>query len=99
MLPIQGRIVRRTPMIKQKRVAEIGIICIIPAYLIIGQATNQYILYLGLFLYAIASATVVSCLTSLVSAVHPSTDKGALAGVFRSIGALARALAPMIAST
>ncbi|VDM75295.1 unnamed protein product [Strongylus vulgaris] len=99
MLPIQGRIVRRTPMIKQKRVAELGIMCVIPAFLIIAQATNQYMLYLGLFLYAIASATVVSCLTSLVSAVHPNTDKGALAGVFRSIGALARAIGPIVAST
>ncbi|EPB76766.1 transporter, major facilitator family protein [Ancylostoma ceylanicum] len=99
MLPIQGRIVRKTPMIKQKRVAEIGIMCIVPAFMVVAQATNQYMLYFGLFLYAIASATVVSCLTSLVSAVHPSTDKGALAGVFRSIGALARALGPVIAST
>ncbi|VDN26067.1 unnamed protein product, partial [Cylicostephanus goldi] len=46
-----------------------------------------------------ASATVVSCLTSLVSAVHPNTDKGALAGVFRSIGALARAVGPIVASS
>ncbi|KIH67112.1 transporter, major facilitator family protein [Ancylostoma duodenale] len=117
MLPIQGRIVRKTPMIKQKRVAEIGIMCIVPAFLVVAQAANQYVLYFGLFLYAIgektryfyiqkkkgyripASATVVSCLTSLVSAVHPNTDKGVLAGVFRSIGALARALGPVIAST
>ncbi|KHJ99996.1 hypothetical protein OESDEN_00059 [Oesophagostomum dentatum] len=99
MLPIQGRIVRRTPMIKQKLVAEVGLMCVVPAFLIIAQATNTYILYFGLFLYAIASATVVSCLTSLVSAVHPETDKGALAGVFRSLGALARAVGPAIAST
>ncbi|CAJ0609119.1 unnamed protein product [Cylicocyclus nassatus] len=99
MLPIQGRIVRRTPMIKQKRVAEIGIMCVIPAFLIVAQASNQYMLYFGLFLYAIASATVVSCLTSLVSAVHPTTDKGALSGVFRSIGALARAVGPIVASS
>lgn len=99
MLPIQGFVVRRTPMIRQKRVAEIGVMCIVPAFMVIAFATNIFTLYLGLFLYAIASATVVSCLTSLISAVHSCADKGALAGVFRSIGALARALGPIIAST
>uniref|UniRef100_A0A0K0D5D5 MFS domain-containing protein n=1 Tax=Angiostrongylus cantonensis TaxID=6313 RepID=A0A0K0D5D5_ANGCA len=98
MLPIQGYVVRRTPMNRQKHVAEIGVLCIVPAFLVIAFATNKFTLYLGLFLYAIASATVVSCLTSLISAVHSCPDKGALAGVFRSIGALARALGPIIAS-
>ncbi|VDM52248.1 unnamed protein product [Angiostrongylus costaricensis] len=99
MLPIQGYVVRKTPMNRQKHVAEIGVMCIVPAFLVIAFATNKFTLYLGLFLYAIASATVVSCLTSLISAVHSCPDKGALAGVFRSIGALARALGPIIAST
>ncbi|WKY15974.1 hypothetical protein Q1695_001000 [Nippostrongylus brasiliensis] len=98
MLPIQGYVVRKTPMNRQKRVAELGILCIIPAFLIMAQATTLFGLYLGLFLYAIASATVVSCLTSLITAVHPSADRGTLAGVFRSIGALSRALGPVIAS-
>ncbi|KAK5982005.1 Major facilitator superfamily domain-containing protein 10 [Trichostrongylus colubriformis] len=49
MLPIQGYVVRRTSMIKQKRVAEIGMMFVVPAFLIIAQATNQFLLYLGLF--------------------------------------------------
>lgn len=49
-------------------------------------------------LFFLASATVVPTLTSLISVVH-ETDKGAVAGVFRSIGALARALGPIFAST
>ncbi|VDP01936.1 unnamed protein product [Heligmosomoides polygyrus] len=84
---------------RQKRIAEIGIMCIVPAFLIVAQATNQFLLYLGLFLYAIASASVVSCLTSLVTTVDSSADKGALSGVFRSLGALARALGPVTASS
>nr|CDJ96342.1 Major facilitator superfamily MFS-1 domain containing protein [Haemonchus contortus] len=99
MLPIQGYVVRKTPMVKQKRIAEIGMMCVVPAFLIIAQATNQFVFYLGLFLYAIASATVVSSLTSLVTVVNPSIDKGVLAGVFRSLGALARALGPAVAAT
>ncbi|VDO65457.1 unnamed protein product [Haemonchus placei] len=99
MLPIQGYVVRKTPMVRQKRIAEIGMMCVVPAFLIIAQATNQFVFYLGLFLYAIASATVVSSLTSLVTVVNPSIDKGVLAGVFRSLGALARALGPAVAAT
>ncbi|VDL77993.1 unnamed protein product [Nippostrongylus brasiliensis] len=53
MLPIQGYVVRKTPMNRQKRVAELGILCIIPAFLIMAQATTLFGLYLGLFLYAI----------------------------------------------
>ncbi|KJH41185.1 hypothetical protein DICVIV_12844 [Dictyocaulus viviparus] len=53
MLPIQSCVVRRTPMIRQKCVVKIGIMCIIPAFMVVAQATNQFTLYLGLFLYAI----------------------------------------------
>ncbi|KAF8355978.1 hypothetical protein PRIPAC_97601 [Pristionchus pacificus] len=98
MLPIQGGYVRRTPLHKQKRLAEIGLMCIIPAFLICAIAHSVVVLYIGLALYAVASATVVPTLTSLISVVH-ETDKGAVAGVFRSIGALARALGPIFAST
>ncbi|CAI5455072.1 unnamed protein product [Caenorhabditis angaria] len=99
MLPIQGRYVRKTPIEKQKAVAEFGIACIIPAYLLVAVARTPVVLYAGLFFYAIASATVVTCLTSLVHIVHPENEKGVLAGIFRSLGCLARALGPIIAST
>ncbi|CAB3399263.1 unnamed protein product [Caenorhabditis bovis] len=99
MLPIQGKFVRKTPMERQKLVAEFGIACAIPAFLLIAVAKSTTILYLGLFFYAISSATVVSCLTSLVHIIHPESDKGVLAGIFRSLGCLARALGPIFAST
>ncbi|EFO97394.1 hypothetical protein CRE_16810 [Caenorhabditis remanei] len=99
MLPIQARYVRKTPIEKQKAVAEFGIACIIPAYLLVAVAKTPLLLYAGLFFYAIASATVVTSLTSLVHVIYPQNEKGVLAGIFRSLGCLARALGPVISST
>ncbi|CAP34389.1 Protein CBG15936 [Caenorhabditis briggsae] len=99
MLPIQGKYVRKTPIEKQKAVAEFGIACIIPAYLLVAVAQTPLVLYAGLFFYAIASATVVTSLTSLVHVIYPQNEKGVLAGIFRSLGCLARALGPVISST
>ena len=47
----------------------------------------------------LASATVVPCLTTLVSVYGGEDQKGTIMGVFRSLGALARALGPVVAST
>ncbi|PIO68031.1 hypothetical protein TELCIR_10198, partial [Teladorsagia circumcincta] len=38
---------------RQKRIAEIGMLFVVPAFLVIAQATNQFLLYFGLFLYAV----------------------------------------------
>lgn len=46
-----------------------------------------------------ASAIVVPCLTSCVSNLASAHSKGATIGVFRCLGALARALGPLFAST
>ncbi|PAV83840.1 hypothetical protein WR25_19581 [Diploscapter pachys] len=98
MLPIQGGLVRRTAMHRQKRLAEWGMICIIPAYILIALCHSISTLYLGLLFYAIASGTVVTSLSSLVNAVHAESDCGTIAGVFRSLGSLARAIGPAFAS-
>ncbi|KAK0397391.1 hypothetical protein QR680_002110 [Steinernema hermaphroditum] len=59
----------------------------------------QSVFYFGLSLYAVASATVVPCITSCVLELANESDKGVTTGIFRSLGALARALGPMVAST
>ncbi|CAJ0933496.1 unnamed protein product, partial [Mesorhabditis belari] len=99
MLPIQGHFVRKTPMHRQKLVAQVGLTCIVPAFLLCAIAESLPVLYAGLALYAIASATVVTSLTCLVTNVYPTKDHGALAGVFRSLGALSRALGPVLAAS
>ena len=46
-----------------------------------------------------ASATVVPCLTTMISIYGGADQKGTIMGVFRSLGALARAFGPVFAST
>jgi len=46
-----------------------------------------------------ASATVVPSLTTMVSVYGRDDQKGTVMGVFRALGALARALGPVFAST
>jgi len=46
-----------------------------------------------------ASATVVPSLTTMVSVYGRDDQKGTVMGVFRALGALARALEPVFAST
>ena len=50
-------------------------------------------------LFPAASAVVVPCLTTLVSSYGSAEQKGTVLGIFRSLGALARALGPVVAST
>lgn len=41
---------------------------------------------------------VVSCMTTIASKLGPEDQKGTILGIFRSLGALARAVGPIIAS-
>lgn len=45
-----------------------------------------------------ATAFVVTCMTTLISEYGKNDQKGIVLGIFRSIGALARALGPIFAS-
>ena len=40
----------------------------------------------------------VTCMMTLVTRVGPENQKGTITGIFRSLGALARACGPIIAS-
>lgn len=42
---------------------------------------------------------VVTCMMTLVTRIGPDHQKGAITGVFRSLGALARACGPIVASS
>ena len=41
---------------------------------------------------------VVTCMMTLVTRVGPENQKGVITGIFRSLGALARACGPIVAS-
>jgi len=98
MVLMQGGYVRRIAAEKQKSAAQLGLIIIIPSFLLIAFAHNKWMLFAGLALYAIASALVVTCLTTVVSSFGADSEKGTILGVFRALGALARGAGPFMAA-
>ncbi|CAG0882594.1 unnamed protein product [Darwinula stevensoni] len=75
-----------------------GLMSMVPAFFIIGLATTTAWLYFGLFFFSAGSAIVVPCLTTLVSGYGGERQRGLVLGTFRSLGALARAIGPLVAS-
>ncbi|KAG8184726.1 hypothetical protein JTE90_019329 [Oedothorax gibbosus] len=96
MILVQGGYVRRIPQGREIVASKIGAVLIIPAFIIIGFAQNLIFLYIGLALYAFASATVVPCLTTIASKFGSTSQKGTVLGIFRSLGSLARAFGPIV---
>uniref|UniRef100_A0A915EPB9 Major facilitator superfamily (MFS) profile domain-containing protein n=1 Tax=Ditylenchus dipsaci TaxID=166011 RepID=A0A915EPB9_9BILA len=90
--------VRRIPLDRQQPTALLGLAAITPAFLLMSMAFNETLLYISLALFSCASAIVVPCLTTLVSAQCDESKKGSCMGVFRSIGALSRACGPIFGS-
>ena len=95
---VQGGVVRRlAPRLGERRLIRIGLAMLIPGLLIVGWAPTEIPFYGGLALLAIGSALVSPCHSALVSLYTPSDRQGEVLGVFRSVGALSRAIAPIIA--
>ncbi|KYN08374.1 PREDICTED: major facilitator superfamily domain-containing protein 10 [Cyphomyrmex costatus] len=99
MAVLQGAWVRNIPPNKTKTISELGLWLIIPAFICIGIATNVQMLCIGIFLFAVSTAMVVTCMMTLVTRIGPEHQKGAITGIFRSLGALARACGPIVASS
>jgi len=98
MAVLQGGVVRRIPLGKEKAAAMAGLLLIVPSFVIVGNSQTIAQLYTGLGLYAVSTAFVVPCLTSLVSQYGEHHQKGIVTGVFRSLGALGRAAGPIFGS-
>jgi len=64
----------------------------------VGYAESLWLLLIGLTFLGTASSQVLPCLTSLVSLYASADEQGRVLGVFRSLGALARAVGPMMAA-
>ncbi|CAL1539231.1 unnamed protein product [Lymnaea stagnalis] len=99
MALVQGGYTRRITPGKEAKIASHGILILIPSFLLMAFATNTWLMYAALTLFSFASATVVPCLTTLISTYGGDNEKGTIMGIFRSLGALARALGPILAST
>ncbi|EDV93470.1 major facilitator superfamily domain-containing protein 10 [Drosophila grimshawi] len=98
MTLLQGSVVRRLPEAKIKSYAIFSLYLIVPAFVLVGLAENSRMLYAGMILFAISTAFAVTCLTTLVSKYGNDDQKGSVLGIFRSLGALARALGPVVGS-
>lgn len=98
MTLLQGSVVRRLPEAKIKSYAIFSLYLIVPAFVLVGLADNSRMLYVGMILFAVSTAFAVTCLTTLVSRYGNDDQKGSVLGIFRSLGALARALGPVVGS-
>jgi MFS family permease len=95
---MQGTYVqRKSAVIGAKRMSVHGLFMAIPGLVLVGFAPHPLVLYVGLFFMAAGSAQVIPCMTALASLYTPADAQGRVLGVFRSLGALARALGPLIA--
>ena len=92
-----GYVRRRSTVIGPQRMALHGFLCTIPGMFVVAIAGSSGMLYLGLFLMAVGSAQIIPCLTALASIYAPPEEQGRMLGVFRSLGALARAIGPLVA--
>tara|TARA_R110002072_G_scaffold64203_4_gene159603 strand:+ start:45395 stop:47815 length:2421 start_codon:yes stop_codon:yes gene_type:complete len=93
-----GYVRRKAAVVGEKRMSLQGLVLLIPGLLIIGKTQSTFFLYVGLFFLAVGSSLIIPCLTSLISLYSPSQYQGKSVGIFRSLGALARVIGPIIAS-
>ena len=94
---VQGGLVRKlAPKYGEKNLVIAGILLVVPGLVIVGLCQTQLMLYVGLFLLAVGSSLVTPSLTALISLYSPEDRQGESLGIFRSLGSLARAFAPIL---
>lgn len=96
---VQGGFVRRkASTIGEKKLAIFGMAQLIPGLLLIAGAYSSLMLYAGLFFLACGSAMIMPCLTTLITFYTPPEEQGRSVGIFRSMGALARVVGPILSA-
>ncbi|XP_047574665.1 major facilitator superfamily domain-containing protein 10 isoform X7 [Lutra lutra] len=99
MAAVQGAYARRISPGGEIAAVKRAILLLVPAFLLIGWGLTLPVLGLGLLLYSFAAAVVVPCLSSVVANYGSPGQKGTIMGTLRSLGALARAVGPMVAAS
>ncbi|XP_021533314.1 major facilitator superfamily domain-containing protein 10 isoform X5 [Neomonachus schauinslandi] len=99
MATVQGAYARRISPGGEIAAVKRAILLLVPAFLLIGWGLTLPVLGLGLLLYSFAAAVVVPCLSSVVANFGSPRQKGTIMGTLRSLGALARAVGPMVAAS
>ncbi|CAL8122238.1 unnamed protein product [Orchesella dallaii] len=97
---LQGTVTRRLKPWMEHSAAMLGMLFMIPAFLILSLAQDVGMFAIGLFCYSVGSAVCGPSLTSMVGGKVPRlNERGVAIGIFRSLGALARAFGPLVASS
>lgn len=96
MILVQGGFVKKLKRGQEKKLACGGIFSMIPSMVIIAFGDTVLLMYVGLALFAFSAATVVPCLTTIYSQGTNASESGEMLGIFRSAGALARAVGPFL---
>ncbi|XP_049742590.1 major facilitator superfamily domain-containing protein 10 [Elephas maximus indicus] len=99
MAAVQGTYGRRIRAGRELSAVKRAILLLVPAFLLIGWGHSLPVLGLGLLLYSFAAAVVVPCLSSMVAGYGSAGQKGTVMGTLRSLGALARAVGPVVAAS
>ena len=95
---VQGGVIGRVaPKYGEKRVALTGLLLLPAGLLLTGWSDTQLLFYSGLTFLAVGSALATPSMASLVSLYSPAERQGEIQGVFRSLGALSRAVGPIVA--
>ena len=98
LIVVQGGIVRRAvPRFGEKRVLLAGIAFVLAGLVVTGNATTIGAFYTGLGLLGAGSGLVNPTISALVSLYSRVEEQGRMLGVFRSLGSLARGVAPVTA--
>ncbi len=96
---VQAGVVRRlAPRIGEKRTARAGLLLVAPGLAITALTGDRVVFYAGITALGIGSALAIPTLTALVSLLAPADRQGHVLGIFRSLGALARAVGPFLAA-
>jgi MFS family permease len=94
----QGFIVRRLlKTMAETRVLAGGLVLSCAGLLCLGFAFAPWLLYVGLALLATGSGLVHPSTTGLISLYTSPAEQGRVLGIFRSLGALSRAITPVLA--
>ncbi|XP_057358009.1 major facilitator superfamily domain-containing protein 10 isoform X5 [Manis pentadactyla] len=99
MATIQGIYTRHISPGREIAAVKRAILLLVPAFLLVGWSRTLPVLGFGLLFYSFAAAVVVPCLSSVVAGYGSPRQKGTVMGTLRSLGALARAVGPMVAAS
>lgn len=99
LILVQGGIVRRLAgPVGEKRLALAGLCFGVAAFLALAFALKLGVFFLALAALAFSIGLVSPTLSALVSLYSSESEQGSALGVFRSAGALARAIGPLVAA-